>query len=151
MGRLTVGALRVVLASVLVGTTVIQLAMLWTLLSGHDPEDGSSALTAMRVLTVLGLAAVQAIAASVWRLVTMVRRDTLFSSAAFRYVDVTTGAIVAAAVLWFIGTAVNAPGQSDDPGVTVIMAGIGVAILGVALVVRILRTLLAKAAAAGER
>lgn len=80
------GALRGVLASVLVGTAVIQLAMLWTLLGGRDPKDGSSALTAMRVLTALGMVAVQAIAACVWRLLTMVRRDTLFSPAAFRHV-----------------------------------------------------------------
>jgi hypothetical protein len=37
--------------------------------------------------------------------------------------------------------------QRDDPGVTVIMAGIGVAILGVALLVLVLRTLLAQAVA----
>ena len=41
----------------------------------------------------------------------------------------------------------DAPGQRDDPGVTVIMAGIGVAILGVALIVLVLRMLLAQAVA----
>ena len=40
-----------------------------------------------------------------------------------------------------------APGQRDDPGVTVIMGGIGVAILGVALLVLVLRMLLAQAVA----
>lgn len=57
------------------------------------------------------------------------------------------GAIVAAALVWFTVTAVNAPGQRDDPGVTLIMAGIGVAILGVALIVVVLRMLLAQAVA----
>ena len=42
-------------------------------------------------------------------------------------------------------TIINAPGQRDDPGVTIIMAGIGVAILGVALIVYVLRLLLAQA------
>jgi hypothetical protein len=42
--------------------------------------------------------------------------------------------------------AVNAPGQRDDPGVTLIMGGIGLAILGVALIVLVLRMLLAQAA-----
>lgn len=149
MGRPTVAALRLVLSVVLVGTAAIQVAMLWTLIAGNDPEAGSAALTAMRVSTVLGMAAVQTVSVSVWRLVTMVRRGTLFSAGAFRYVDITTGAIVAAALLWFVVTAVNAPGQRDDPGVTIIMAGIGVAILGVALIVRILRTLLAQAVAGG--
>ncbi len=57
------------------------------------------------------------------------------------------GAIVAAALVWFAVTAVNAPGQRDDPGVTLIMGGIGVAILGVALIVLVLRILLAQAVA----
>jgi protein-S-isoprenylcysteine O-methyltransferase Ste14 len=75
----------------------------------------------------------------------MVRRGTVFSHAAFRYVDVIIGAIVAAALVWFAVTAVNAPGQRADPGVTLIMGGIGVAILGVALIVLVLRMLLAQA------
>ena len=57
------------------------------------------------------------------------------------------GAIVAAALVWFAVTILNAPGQRDDPGVTVIMGGIGVAILGVALIVFVLRMLLAQAVA----
>jgi hypothetical protein len=56
------------------------------------------------------------------------------------------GAIVAAALLWFAVTIINAPRQRDDPGVvTVIMTEIGVVILGVALIVYVLRMLLAKA------
>jgi hypothetical protein len=83
----------------------------------------------------------------VWRLVTMARRGTVFSRAAFRYVDIVIGAIVAAALVWFTVTIVNAPGQRADPGVSVIMGGIGVAILGVALIVHVLRMLLAQAVA----
>lgn len=142
MGRLTVAALRVVLVIVLAGTAVIQVAMVWVLVSGSDTEPATAALTGMRVITVLGMVAAQAIAVSVWQLVTMVRRGALFSQRAFRWLDITTAAIVAVALLWFAVTTINAPGQSDDPGVTVIMAGIGVAILGVALIVRILRLLL---------
>ena len=147
MGKLAVRALRAVLAVVLVGTVLVQAGMLWALISGSDPEDGSLPLTALRVITVLGLLAVQVALVCVWRLVTMVRRGTVFSHAAFRYVDGVIGAIVAAALGWFAVTIVNAPGQRDDPGVTVIMAGIGVAVLGVALIVYVLRTLLVQAVA----
>ncbi|MEC3976178.1 DUF2975 domain-containing protein [Amycolatopsis sp. H20-H5] len=42
---------------------------------------------------------------------------------------------------------VDAPGQREDPGVTLIMGGIGVAILGVALIVRVPRMLLARVVA----
>ncbi|KND40531.1 MULTISPECIES: DUF2975 domain-containing protein [Streptomyces] len=147
MGKLTVGALRAVLVVVLVGTVFVQVSMVWTLISGNDPEDGSLPLTPLRVITIMGMVAAQVVLVCVWRLVTMVRRGTVFSDAAFRYVDVVIGAIVAAALLWFAVTALNAPGQRDDPGVSVIMAGIGVAILGVALLVLLLRMLLAQAVA----
>lgn len=130
MGKLAVGALRVVLVVVLLGTVLVQALMVWTLVSGRDPEDGSLPLTALRVITILGMVSVQVAAVCVGRLVTMVRRGTVFSHAAFRYVDGVIGAIVAAALVWFAVTLVNAPGQRDDPGVTVIMGGIGVAILG---------------------
>ena len=147
MGKMTVRALRAVLAVVLGGTVLIQAMMLWTLISGNDPEDGTLPLTAFRLITILGMASAQVAVVCVWRLVTMVRRGTVFSHAAFRYVDGVIGAIVAIALLWFAVTAVNAPGQRDDPGVSVIMAGIGVAILGVALIVLVLRMLLAQAVA----
>ncbi|WP_030299670.1 DUF2975 domain-containing protein [Streptomyces katrae] len=147
MGKLTVGALRAVLVVVLTGTVFVQTLMVWTLVSGSDPEDGSIPLTPLRVITILGMLSAQVALVSVWRLVTMVRRGTVFSHAAFRYVDAVIGAIVAAALLWFAVTAINAPGQRDDPGVTVIMGGIGLAILGVALIVLVLRMLLAQAVA----
>jgi hypothetical protein len=147
MGKLTVRALRAVLVVVLAGTVLVQTLMVWVLVSGSEPEDGSLPLTALRVITIVGLVSVEVIGVCVWRLVTMVRSGTVFSCAAFRYVDVVIGAIVAAALVWFTVTAVNAPGQRDDPGVTVIMGGVGLAILGVALIVLVLRMLLAQAVA----
>ncbi|MGB8942483.1 MAG: DUF2975 domain-containing protein [Streptomyces sp.] len=147
MGKLAVRALRAVLAVVLAGTVFVQAGMVWVLVSGNDPEDGSLPLTPLRVITILGMVSAQVALVSVWRLVTMVRRGTVFSHAAFRYVATVIGAIVAAALLWFTVTALNAPGQRDDPGVTVIMGGVGLAILGVALIVLVLRMLLAQAVA----
>jgi hypothetical protein len=147
VGKLTVRALRAVLAVVLAGTVLVQAGMAWALVSGSDPEDGSLPLTPLRVITIVGMVSVQVALVCVWRLVTMVRRGTVFSHAAFRYVDTVIGAIVAAALVWFAVTALNAPGQRADPGVTVLMGGAGVAILGVALIVLLLRMLLAQAVA----
>ena len=147
MGQLAVRALRAVLVVVLTGTVCVQALMVWALVGGHDPEDGSLPLTPLRVVTILGIGAVQVALVCIWRLVTMVRRGALFSHAAFRYVDVIIGAITGAALVWFTVTALNAPGQREDPGVTLIMGGIGVAVLGVALLVLVLRTLLAQAVA----
>ncbi len=147
MGNLAVRALRAVLGVVLAGTVFIQALMVWALVSGNDPEDGSLPLTPLRVITILGIVSVQVALVCVGRLVTMVRRGTVFSHVAFRYVDVVIGAIVAVALVWFTVTVLNAPGQRDDPGVTLIMGGVGVAILGVALIVLVLRMLLAQAVA----
>ncbi|MGW1817254.1 DUF2975 domain-containing protein [Streptomyces sp. NPDC002125] len=145
MGQMTVRALRAVLVVVLTGTVFVQASMAWALAT--DPEQGSLPLTPLRLVTILGMVTAQVAVVSVWRLVTMVRRGTVFSHAAFRYVDTVIGAIVAASLLWFTVTALNAPGQREDPGVTVIMGGVGLAILGVALLVLVMRTLLAQAVA----
>lgn len=145
MGDLVVRTLRAVLAVVLTGTVLVQVLMAWMLISGNDPEDGSLPLTALRVVTIVGIGTAQVALVCVWRLVTMVRRGTVFSDAAFRYVDGIIGAVVAAALVWFTVTGINAPGQREDPGVTLIMGGIGLAILGVALIVFVLRSLLAQA------
>jgi len=146
VGKLSVQALRVVLVVVLAGTVFVQVGMVWALVAG-DQEDGSLPLTPLRLITILGMVAVQVAVVCIWRLVTMVRRGTVFSDAAFRYVDVLIGAIVAAALVWFAVTLINAPDQRDDPGVTLIMGGIAVGILGVALVVLVMRMLLAQAVA----
>jgi Protein of unknown function (DUF2975) len=119
--------------------------MVWALAT--DREEGSLPLTPLRAITIVGMVSVQVALVSVWRLVMMVRRGTAFSHSAFRYVDVLIGAIVAAALVWIAVTVLNAPGQRADPGVTVIMGGVGVAILGVALIVLVLRMLLAQAVA----
>ncbi len=147
MGKLTVGVLRAVLLAMLAGTVFVQAGMVWALISGSDLEDGSLPLTAFRVMTILGMVSVQVALVCVLRLVKMVRSGNVFSHAAFRYVDVMIGAIVSAALVWFAVTAINAPGQREDPGVTIIMGGVGVASLGVALIVLVLRMLLAQAVA----
>jgi Protein of unknown function (DUF2975) len=146
MGKLTVGALRAVLVVVLTGTVLIEIGMVYALAT-HLNDDEALPLTSFRVITILGMLAVQVAGVCVWKLVTMVRRGTVFSPAAFRYVDAVIGAIVAVAVLWLAVTIVNAPSQRADPGVSVIMAGISLAILGVALIVLVLRMLLAQAVA----
>ena len=147
MGVLTVRALRVVLVGVLASMVFAQAVLLYALISGNDPEDGSFPLTPLRLIVILGVASAEVAVVCVWRLVTMVRRGTVFSHAAFRYVDVVIGAIVAIALLWFTLTAVLAPEHQDNPGITVIMGGIGMAVLGGALIVLVLRMLLTQAVA----
>ena len=101
MGDLALRTLRVVLAAVLAGTLFVQLVMV-PLLAG-DLDDLEPDYTHLRipliVIPFLGLVTIQATVFCVWRLLTMVRRGTVFSHAAFRYVDVVMGALAAASLL----------------------------------------------------
>ena len=76
----------------------------------------------------------------------MVRRGTVFSHGAFRYVDIIVGAIAFAALLMFGIAVVLAPGETA-PGVVLLICGASLMIAGVALVVLVMRTLLAQAVA----
>ncbi|GAA1504468.1 DUF2975 domain-containing protein [Streptomyces albidochromogenes] len=149
MGKLTVLALRVVLVVLLAGSVFVQAVMVPLLaedLKGLD-TDFAHLRTPFLVITVLGVVTVQVVLVCVWRLVTMVRRGTVFSDAAFRYVDVVLGAVVAAALLVFALGVVLAPGEAVAPGAVLLLGGVGVAVLGVALIVLVLRMLLAQAVA----
>ncbi|AWW43044.1 DUF2975 domain-containing protein [Streptomyces cadmiisoli] len=149
MGQLTVLALRVVLGALLAGSVFVQTVMVPLLaidMRGLDAEV-AHLRTPVLVIVVLGVAAVQVVLACVWRLVTMVRRGTVFSHAAFRYVHIVIGAIVAAATLVFTLGVVLAPGEAVPPGIVLLIGGLGLAALGVALVVLVLRMLLAQAVA----
>ena len=148
MGKLTVVALRAVLVALLAGSLFVQAVMV-PLLAVDLDEDAGADLTSRRVpivvIVILGFVAMQVVLVCVWRLVTMVGRGTVFSPAAFRYVDVVIGAFVAAALVTFALAVVLAPGEAVAPGIVLLICGVVVAILGVALVVLVLRMLLGQA------
>ncbi|QEV04646.1 DUF2975 domain-containing protein [Streptomyces prasinus] len=149
MGKLTVLALRAVLAVLLAGSVFVQAVMVPLLAMDFDDADAAlaSVRTPVIVIVVLGVVTAQVVLVCVWRLVTMVRRGTVFSLGAFRYVHVVIGAFVATAFLVFALAVVLAPGEAVAPGVVLLLGGVVVAILGVALVVLVLRMLLAQAVA----
>ncbi|CAM5643223.1 hypothetical protein SGLAM104S_07462 [Streptomyces glaucescens] len=89
--------------------------------------------TPVIVIVLLGVVTAQVVLVCVWRLVTMVRRGTVFSHGAFRYVHTVIGAVTAAALLVFTLGVVLAPGEAVAPGVVLLIGGVGVAVLGVAL------------------
>ena len=149
MGQVTVVALRIVLALVLAGSLFVQALMLPLLFA--DLEDFGPDLAAVRVpvivITFLGIVTIQVTVVCMWRLLTMVRRGTVFSHAAFRYVDVVIGAAAAASVLT-LGLAVTlAPGAAVAPGIVLLICGAAVVAAGIALIVLVLRMLLAQAVA----
>lgn len=147
MGKLKILALRVVIALVLAGSLFVQVRMV-PLLSTDLVEAGApdGPRIALLAIVVLGILCVQVVAVCVWRLLTMVRRGTVFSHRAFRFVDVIFGAIAIASVLMFGIAVILAPGEIA-PGVVLLICGAALLIGGVALVVLVMRTLLAQAVA----
>ncbi|WP_217237630.1 DUF2975 domain-containing protein [Streptomyces sp. AC555_RSS877] len=144
MGKLTVLALRAVLVMLLAGSLGVQAVMVPLLALDMGDFDRR---TPVLVIVVLGMVTVQVVLVCVWRLVTMVRRGTVFSHAAFRYVHIVIGAMVTAALLVFALGVVLAPGEAVAPGIVLLLGGIALGVLGVALIVLVLRMLLAQAVA----
>ncbi|WP_151772952.1 DUF2975 domain-containing protein [Streptomyces abyssomicinicus] len=154
MGKLAVLALRAVIAALLAGSLFIQAVMLPLIFMDmqREADEVAQLRVPFVVIVFLGVVAAQVVLVSVWRLVTMARRGTVFSHAAFRYVDLITGGFATAAVLiWILGVflaSLNSGGPEEDqvaPGIVLLVGGAGLAVFGVALVVLVLRTLLTQA------
>jgi hypothetical protein len=149
MGRLTVLALRTVLVLATGGALVVQLVLLGVLVWGDldGTELSQRATIAVVVMVVLGLGALQVSAVCVWRLLTMAGRGTVFSPAAFRYVDGVIGAVFTASLLVLgVGTAL-APGEAVAPGVVLLVGGVALVVAGIGLIVLVMRALLVQAVA----
>jgi hypothetical protein len=146
MSNLTILALRVVLAIALAGSLVVQgviVPLLWV-----DLDDAPAGVRVpFVVIVLLGVVTMQVVGLCVWRLATMVRRGTVFSHGAFRYVDIIIGAIVTASLLAFAMAVTLAPGEAVAPGLVGLICGVSVVVGGVALVVLVMRMLLAQAVA----
>jgi hypothetical protein len=147
MGKLTVLALRIVLAIVLAGSLFVQAVMVPLLYMDLDGPDAADVRLPLVVLTVLGIVAIQVTVVCVWRLLTMVARGTVFSHAAFRYVDVMFGAAAAGSLLVFGYAVILAPGEAVAPGIVLLICGVAAIVAGIALIVLVLRMLLAQAVA----
>ena len=147
MGKLAVLALRLVIGVVLAGSLFVQVWMI-PLLSADLEQAGApeAARIAFLMIVVLGILCVQVVAVCVWRLLTMVRRGTVFSNGAFTFVDIIFWAVSAAAGLVFSIAVLLAPGDVA-PGVVLLICGAALMVGGVALVILVLRTLLAQAVA----
>ncbi len=134
---------------VLAGSLFVQVVMAPLLaidLNELDP-DYAYLRTPLVVIPVLGIVTIQVTLVCVWRLLTMVRRGTVFSHAAFRYVDVVIAAIATASLLTFALGVILAPGEAVPPGMVLLIGGAAVLVAGIALIVLVLRLLLAQAVA----
>lgn len=149
MARVLMRMLQAVLTVALVLSVVVQAVVVVPL--SRDLRDAGPDLAAVRVplvvIVVLGVLMAQVCAVCVWHLLTMVRRGTVFSPSALRWVDAIICAIVGAALLCVALGTVLAPGEAAAPGVVLLLGFLGLLVAGVALVVWVQRTLLAQAVA----
>jgi len=150
MGQLAVLTLRAVMLALFAGLLFLQAVVVPIMILDEDPADPAlSQRLPIIVVFTLGTITAEVIIFCVWKLVTMVRRGTVFSIAAFRFVDIVIGAFVFAALLVFAFAVLLAPLGDEDvpPPFVLIIGGGGLALLGVALIVFVMRTLLAQAIA----
>jgi hypothetical protein len=98
-------------------------------------------LTAVSVFWVV---CVQVVVVCTWKLLTLVKKDRIFTEASLRWVDVIVWAIFAAWVV-LLGVFLYVVSGADDPGVPMVLLLmlIGVAVLGLLMVV--MRALLRQA------
>lgn len=147
MGSSTVTALRAVLAATLAGSVFFQAVMVP--LMAIDLEEADPAVAHLQIpfalVLVLVVLAAQVFVVCVWRLVTMVRRHTVFSPEAFRYVDGMIGAAAAATLLTLALGVLLAPGDAVPPGLVLLVGGAAVVAAGIGLTVLVMKTLLAQA------
>ncbi|MFC4783960.1 DUF2975 domain-containing protein [Nocardioides sp. MAHUQ-72] len=152
MGVVAVRALKVIIAIALVGSVLVQCVMvplIWL-----DMDDARPGIRVPFVaIVVLGVATLQVTGVCIWRLLTMVRRGTVFSHGAFRYVDTVIGAVATASVLTFAVAVLAAysnrttPGDQVAPGLVGLVCGASLVVAGVAVLVLVLRVLLVQAVA----
>ncbi|MFB7669033.1 DUF2975 domain-containing protein [Kitasatospora sp. NPDC056138] len=147
MGELTVRALRAVMVVLHAGSVCAQAAMAAMLTGALKEGVVTEHRVPVLVIVILGVVTVQVVLVCVWRLMTMARHGTVFSSAAFRYVHLVIGAFMAAAILVFALTMVLTSGGGVSPGAVALLGGVCLAVFGNALIVIVLRALLAQAVA----
>ena len=140
-----VHVLRVVLAAGLAGSLFVQAVMVPLLARNLEFAPARVRLPVV-VIVFLAIVTVQITMVCVWRLLSLVRRGTVFSQASFHHVDLVIGAVAVASLLAF-GLAFVLAGGNVPPEMVFLVGGAGGLIAGVALVVYVLRLLLAQAVA----
>ncbi|WP_089949360.1 DUF2975 domain-containing protein [Lentzea xinjiangensis] len=144
--RWAVTALRFFLAAlfgVLVMLETFSLPGQYAHMAQQNPEEAHLRWPAT-IVTVFWVVCVQVVVVATWKLLTLVRKDLIFTDAAIKWVNVMVWAIAAAWVV-LVGVFVWIGVNADDPGVLVLffLFTTGVSVVGLVLVV--MRALLKRA------
>ncbi|AWB89744.1 DUF2975 domain-containing protein [Homoserinimonas hongtaonis] len=98
------------------------------------------------VLGILFVACGQVVVVCVWALLSLVRRDAIFSTRAFKYVDTMIASLaLATAIVVAILLILQLTADAGPPGLVVLALGVATACAALALVLIVMRRLLAKA------
>ncbi|HUQ56843.1 DUF2975 domain-containing protein [Lentzea sp.] len=144
--RWAVTALRVFLIAlfaILVMLETFSLPGQYAYMAQQNPEQAYLRWPST-IVTVFWVVCVQVVIVATWKLLTLVRKDLIFTDAAIRWVDVMVWAIAAAWVV-LVGVFLWIGFNADDPGVLVLffLFTTGVSVIGLVLVV--MRALLKRA------
>jgi hypothetical protein len=147
--------LRVLLVLVFAGLLVAEVLSLpgQFLTDAADAPDGiRPVFIVLLAFSIVEAVALQIVIVCVWRLLTLVRSDRIFSEQSFRWVDAIAWTIglawlLLAAVSAFIVGVIYVTPQLRDPGTPILLIGMTLIGAVVALVVLVLRALLRQAAA----
>jgi len=143
MGNIAVWALRIVIALSLAGSIVTQAFIVPAIWRDLEHVELWARIVFVTII-VLGIVCMQVFAVCVWQLLTLVRRGAVFSTSAFRYVDVIAVAIGVASCLAFAMAVLLAPGGTA-PGIVGLICGASLVLAGFVLLVVVMRRLLAQA------
>jgi hypothetical protein len=147
INRLAVIALRIVLVAAFLLLVLFQVMSLpgqFAHMAAENPERAWLQWP-LTIFAILEVACVQVVIVSTWKLLTMVKRDQIFSRRAFVWVDAIMWAIAAAWAMLAVFSAIVVL-NADDPGVPILLILTLVAGAAVGLVVVVLRALLRQAA-----
>jgi len=146
--NLAVTALRILLVVAFALLVVFQTLSLPGQFAHMAAENPSTAYLRwpLTIFAVVEVACVQVVIVSTWKLLTMVKRDRIFSKAALAWVDTIVWATLTAWVL-LLGAFIYIVLNADDPGVPMLLMLmlVGGAVLGLLMVV--MRALLRQATA----
>jgi hypothetical protein len=144
--RWTVALLRVFLVllfGILVVFQTLSLPGKFRYMAEESP-DLASLRWPMTAVSVFWVLCVQVVVVCIWRLLTLVRKDRIFSEVSLRWVDAIVWAIAAAWVV-LVGVFLYVGLKADDPGapLVLLLLSTGVTVLGLLMVV--MRALLRQA------
>lgn len=137
-------ALIAVMVLLLVAAQVWMIPGVAAMTASENPD-----LAYLRVPGIIGgilfLALVQVVLLCIWKLLSLVRGEKIFSLQSFRYVDIIIGAMVAAAILLAGSLIVIYAARAVNPGI-LLLGVLGIVVgIALALLVVVMRGLLRKA------